>query len=206
MKPTRLCTALFLLGWIAPLHAAAPRVEGYGPWRFGMKPEEVQAVEAHGPYTPVHSTGGLETKNGPFQGETRNVSFVFGPAGLSHIQIWAYEGKDFEQAVKEFYGAYRYLTETFGPLCNDQGPWPADLTLDAFKSRIPQEYRQGAAAPGTFGETLQSQGSVQVQMLKLHLRPVQPVEGAEVYGSLIYAPKLPGYWVFLYYKLPKAGN
>ncbi len=40
-------------------------------------------------------------------------------------------------------------------------------------------------------------------MLKLHLHPQQPIEGAEVYGSLIYAPKLPGYWVFLYYKMPK---
>ena len=206
MRPGSLCAVLLLLcGSIRPL-AAAPRVEGYGPWRFGMKPEEVQAVEAHGPYAPVHSTGGLETKNGPFQGETRNVSFVFDAAGLSHIQVWAYQGNDFDQAVKELHAVYRHLTETFGPVCNDQGPWPADLTLDAFQSRIPPEYRQGAAAPGTFGETLQSQGSVQLQMLKLHLRPVQPVEAANVYGSLIYAPKLPGYWVFLYYKLPPPGN
>ncbi|HEX5716731.1 MAG TPA: hypothetical protein VF179_11280, partial [Thermoanaerobaculia bacterium] len=117
MTPTRLATALLLLllGWLAPLHAAQ-RVEGYGPWRFGMKPAEVQAVEAHGPYTPVHSTGGLETKNGPFAGETRNVSFVFTPAGLAHIQVWAYQGNDFEQAAKELHGVYRYLVETFGPV------------------------------------------------------------------------------------------
>jgi len=203
LTPTRLCAALLVLfGWLAPLHAAQ-RIEGYGPWRFGMKPAEVQAVEAHGPYTPVHSTGGLETKNGPFAGETRNVSFVFTPAGLSHIQVWAYQGNDFEQAAKELHGVYRYLVETFGPVHNDGEPWPADLELEAFKSRIPQDYRQGAAAPGTFIEALQSQGSTQLQMLKLHLHPQQPIEGAEVYGSLIYAPKLPGYWVFLYYKLPK---
>ena len=207
MRPARLCTALILQlillwGWLAPLHAAQ-RVEGYGPWRFGMKPEEVQAVKAHGPYKAVASTGGLETKKGPFAGETRNVSFVFGPAGLAHIQVWAYQGGDFEQAVKELHGVYRHLTATFGPVHNDGEPWPADLDLEAFKSRIPQTYRKGAAAPETFGETLQSQGSVQLDMMKLHLHPQQPVEGAEVYGSLIYAPKLPGYWVFLYYKLPK---
>ena len=204
MRSRRLCAALLLLlGWTAPL-PAAQRVEGYGPWRFGMSKAEVEAVEKHGPYTPVHSTGGLETKNGSFQGETRNVSFVFDAAGLSHIQIWAYQGNDFEQAVKELHGVYRHLVETFGPVHNDGDPWPADLAPDAFKGRIPPRFQQGAAAPGTFGETLQSQGSVQLDMQRLHLHPQQPVEGAEVYGSLIYAPKLPGYWVFLYYKLPKA--
>jgi hypothetical protein len=115
MTPTRLCTAFFLLfGWLAPL-SAAQRVEGYGPWRFGMKHDEVLAVEAHGPYTPVHSTGGLETKNGPFRGETRNISFAFTTAGLWYIQIWAYQGTDYEHAVKELHGVYRYLIETFGP-------------------------------------------------------------------------------------------
>lgn len=210
MKPTRLCTALLLQllllwGCIAPL-SAAPRVEGYGPWRFGMKPGEVQAVEAHGPYTPVHSTGGLETKNGPFQGETRNVSFVFGLTGLSHIQIWAYQGNDFEQAVKELHGVYRHLVDTFGPVHRDGEPWPADLALDAFKSRIPPEFGKGGSSPSTFVEKLQTQGSAQVDMLKLHLHPQQPVEGAQVYGSLIYAPKLTGYWVFVYYKLPPQGR
>lgn len=203
MRSTRLSAALLLLlGWIAPL-SAEQRVEGYGPWRLGMKPEEVQAVSAHGPYTPVYSTGGLETKNGPFRGETRNVSFVFGPAGLYHLQIWAYEGKDFDEAAKEFFGVYRHLVETFGPVHNDGEPWPADLDLEALKSCIPQSFRQGAAAPGEFIEKLQAQGSTQLQMLKLHLHPQQPIEGAVVYGSLLYAPKLPGYWVFLYYKLPK---
>lgn len=210
MKPTRLCTVLLLqlillLGWIAPL-SAAPGVEGYGPWRFGMKPAEVQAVEAHGPYTPVHSTGGLETKNGPFQGETRNVSFVFGPAGLSHIQIWVYEGNDLEQAVKEFHGAYRHLVETFGPVHRDGDLWPADLALDAFKSRIPPEFGQGGSSFSSFMEKLQAQGSGQVEMLRLHLHPQECAEGAQVYGSLVYAPKLTAYWVFVYYKLPPQGS
>jgi len=205
MTPRRLCTALLLLfGWIAPLHAAP--VQGYGPWRFGMKHDEVLAIEAHGPYTPVHSTGGLETKNGPFRGETRPISFAFTTAGLAHIQIWAYQGNDFEQAVKELHGVYRYLVETFGPVGREGEAWPADLTLDALKSRIPPEFRKGGSSPSTFVDKLQTQGSARVDFQKLHLHPQQPVEGAEVSGSLIYAPKMTGYWVFLYYKLPPQGR
>lgn len=38
MRSTPLCiTLLLLFEWIAPLHAAGQRVEGYGPWRFARR-------------------------------------------------------------------------------------------------------------------------------------------------------------------------
>src|SRR5262245_48527534 len=74
-------------------------VRGFGPWRLGMSKAEVTAVTQSAPYKDVPSTGGLETASGSFEGRTVNVSFVFGETGLWKIQIWAYEGKDLDEAI-----------------------------------------------------------------------------------------------------------
>jgi hypothetical protein len=182
--------------------AAAQGVDGYGPWRFGMSKAEVQAVEKFGPYTPVGATDGLETGNGPFMGETRNVSFIFGLGGLSQIQIWVYEGQSYDDAVKAFYRAYHHLVENFGPVHQDGNPWPADLTAEAFAERIPQEYRQASSMPEAFADELKAKGAARLDVSKLHLHPQKPVSGAEVYGSLLHSRQLGTYWVFLYYKVP----
>ncbi len=193
---------LLLLAVIAgSAAAAAQEVDGYGPWRFGMSKADVQAVEKLGPYTPVGSTDGLETKNGPFMGENRNVSFVFGLGGLSHIQVWVYEGSDYDEAVKQLYRAYEHLAENYGPVHQDGNPWPADLTVETLVSRIPPEYRPSSSLE-SFMKELQSQGTAKVDTLKLHLYPQKPVKGADVYASFLHSPRLGFYWVFLYYKVP----
>lgn len=202
MNTKKLLPILLLATTLSASAAIAQNVDGYGPWRFGMSKDEVQAVQKLGPYTPVASTEGLETKNGPFMGETRNVSFVFGLGGLSHIQIWVYEGRDYDEAVQQFYRAYKHLVENFGPVHQDGNPWPADLTAEAFAERIPQEYRR-ASSREVFVDELKSRGSAQVEISKLHLHPQKPIRGADIYGSLLHSPKLGTYWVFLYYKVPE---
>jgi hypothetical protein len=193
---------LLLFSVLLAAAAAAQEVDGYGPWRFGMSKAEVQGVAEFGPYSPVASTEGLETKKGPFQGETRNISFVFGLGGLSHIQVWVYEGKSYDEAVQQFYRAYQHLVENFGPVHQDGNPWPPDLTAETLASRLPPEYRE-SSSPESFVEELKSKGSAKVDTLKLHLHPQKPVKGADVYASLLHSPKLGFYWVFLYYKLPE---
>jgi hypothetical protein len=202
MNTKDLLPILLLATTLSASAAIAQNVDGYGPWRFGMSKDEVQAVDKFGPYTPVASTEGLETKNGPFMGETRNVSFVFGLGGLSQVQIWLYEGKSYDDAVKAFYQTYKHLVENFGPVHQDGNPWPADLTAEAFAERIPQEYRRASSAE-SFVEDLKLRGSAQVEISRLHLHPQKPVRGADVYGSLLHGPKLGTYWVFLYYKVPE---
>ncbi|HEV8577671.1 MAG TPA: hypothetical protein VGX68_01205 [Thermoanaerobaculia bacterium] len=202
MKAKISLCSLFLAATLVASLAAAQDVDGYGPWRFGMSKDEVQAVEKFGPYTPVASTDGLETKHGPFMGENRNVSFVFGLGGLSQIQIWLYEGRSYDEAIKEFYRAYQHLVENFGPVHQDGNPWPADLTAEAFAERIPQEYRQASSSAEGLVDELKAKGPAQVDVSKLHLHPQKPVQGAEIYGSLLHSQKLGTYWVFLYYKVP----
>ncbi len=194
--------SFFLAGTLGIAVAAGQEIDGYGPWRFGMSKADVQAVAEFGPYTPVASTEGLETKQGPFKGEARNVSFIFGLGGLSQIQIWVYEGRSYDEAVQQFHRAYEHLYENFGPVHQDGNPWPADLTAEIFSSRIPPEYRP-TSSPEKFLEELQSKGSVQVETLKLHLHPQKPVKGADVHVSFLHSPRLGFYWVFLYYKIPE---
>jgi hypothetical protein len=193
---------LFLLAATVTASAAAQEVDGYGPWRFGMSKAQVLAIEQFAPYTPVASTEGLETQKGPFMGETRNVSFAFGLGGLSHIQIWVYEGKSYEEAIQQFHHAYQHLVENFGPVHQDGNPWPADLTAETLASRIPPEYQE-SGSPEKLMEELKSKGSAKVDTLKLHLHPQKPVKGADVYASFLHSPRLGFYWVFLYYKLPE---
>ena len=194
--------SLFLLTTTLGAAAAAQEIDGYGPWRFGMSKEDVQAVEKLGPYTPVAATEGLETKNGPFMGETRNVSFVFGLGGLSQIQVWLYEGKSYDEAVRQFYRAYQHLTENFGPVHQDGNPWPPELTAEAFAERIPEEYRRASSTEDFLAE-LKSRGSMRVEVMKLHLHPQKPIRSADVYGSFLHSPALGTFWVFLYYKIPE---
>jgi len=202
MTAKKLLPILLLAATLGASAVVAQDVDGYGPWRFGMSKAEVQAVEKFGPYTPVASTDGLETKNGPFMGETKNVSFVFGLGGLSQIQVWLYEGTSYDDAVKAFYQGYKHLVEKFGPVHQDGNPWPADLAAEAFAQRIPEEVRRASSAAG-FLEELKSKGSARVEVSKLHLHPQRPIQKAEVYASLLHSPTLGRYWVFLYYKVPE---
>jgi len=179
---------------------ASPPVEvhGYGPWQLGMTREQVAAATAHGPYSPVTATGGLETRNAQFQGSQITASFVFGPHGLRHIQLWAYEGQDREKALRAFHGVYGYLSEQLGPLHSDGTPIPRGISEDSLTALVPPAFKTGTVQSQL--SELPKRGSIQAQVHKFHLHPQTPAVGAEVYGSLIHSPQLGMYWVFVYFK------
>ncbi len=184
--------------------AAAAEVRGFEPWKLGMTREEVLALSSAGPYTPVPSTGGLETRNAQFQGKKVTASFVFGSERLRHIQIWAYEGQDYRDALLAFHEAYSYLSENFGSLQSGNSKVPAGLALQELDQLIPSEFRTGTRK-SELGE-LQQKGSIQAQIHKFHLHPQEPPAGAEVYASLMHSPQIGSYWVFVFFKTPAAGH
>jgi hypothetical protein len=84
----------------------------HGPWKLGMSFQEVQSVKEHGPYQRVQMTGGIETRNGIFDGEKRNVAFVFDSNGaVNKIQVWAYEGRSEAEALANWYRVYKYYAK-----------------------------------------------------------------------------------------------
>lgn len=184
--------------------AFAAEVRGFEPWRLGMTREEVLALSGTGPYTPVPSTGGLETSNARFQGKQVTASFVFGPQGLGHIQIWAYEGPVYQAALLAFHEAYSYLSANFGSLHAENSEIAAGLSLNGLDQLVPADFRTGTGK-SELGE-LQQKGSIQAQIHKFHLHPQKPPIGAEVYASLIHSPQIGSYWVFVYFKTPAAGR
>ena len=175
-------------------------VRGYGPWKLGMTREQVTAAAAEGPYSPVATTGGLETRNASFQGHQITASFVFDASGLKHIQLWAYEGQDFAKALSAFHEAYSYLSEHLGSLESEGAPVPAGLSRDDLGSLIPAAFKTGTAQ-SQLGQ-LPQRGSIQAQVLKYHLHPRSPPAGAQVYASFIHSPQLGMYLVFVYFKWP----
>ena len=184
--------------------ASAAELTGFEPWKLGMTREEVLALSSAGPYSPVPSTGGLETRNAQFQGKKVTASFVFGSERLRHIQIWAYEGQDYKDALLAFHEAYSYLSENFGPLHSDSSKISAGLALQALDQLIPSEFRTGTSK-SELGE-LQQKGSMQAQIYKFHIHAQEPPAGAEVYASLLHSPQIGWYWVFVYFKTPAAGH
>jgi hypothetical protein len=178
------------------------KTPGYGPWNFGMTLAQVEAVSQHGPYSPVPATGGLETMNGDFEGQKAHVSFVFGPAGLRHIQVWAYTGGDAEQAAQQWHRAYRHLVSRYGEVRTSDGPLPSDLTVDQLKSRLPASFT--TRNPGDFLAEVQKRGSGEIQMIRIKLEPLQKPQDADVFAELIQSREM-GYWVFVFYRLPGGG-
>lgn len=196
MMTSLLLTSLAIVGKVAsPSHS----IDGFDDWRFGMSPDEVSAVREQGPYQKVPSTGGLETRNGRFSGERSTISFVFGPEGLYHIQIWAYEGQSFDDAAAAFERSYHYLVREFGAVYSDGQRWPSDLDSKAIRELIPDSF-QSSESDG-FGE-LQGNGRVEANIERLHLHPAVPIAGAQVYASFLHSSSLGLYWVFVYYKAP----
>lgn len=197
------CAIFGVVAIVLASGASAVEVLGFEPWKLGMTREEVLAVSSSGPYSPVPSTGGLETRNAQFQGKKVTASFVFASERLTHIQIWAYEGTDYKDALRAFHGAYSYLSENVGSLQSGNSKIPAGLDLQALDQLIPSEFRTGTSK-SELGE-LQQKGSIQAQFHKFHLHPQEPPAGAEVYASLIHSPQVGSYWVFVYFKTPAAG-
>jgi hypothetical protein len=193
-----------LLVLLLPAAAQAAEVQGYGPWKFGMKPAEVEAVKEFGPYSPVQSTGGLETMNGEFLGQKTPISFVFRPAGLHHIQIWVYSGQTYDEALAAFHRTYRYLADTFGSLSSTGGALPPDLDAQQLSGKIGPEFSEPKES---LLPKIQQIGSFQAHMMTYRIAPASlPTPGRDVHADLVRSPELGLYYVFLYYRAPLLGK
>lgn len=108
----------------------------HGPWKLGMSRQEVQAVKEYGPYRPVSVTGGIETPTGIFDGEKRNVAFVFDANGaVNKIQIWAYEGQSEADALANWYRVYRYYAKIYVEVESPELGFPPAVDEPEFLSR-----------------------------------------------------------------------
>jgi hypothetical protein len=188
----------------AAAQAQAADLSGYGPWKFGMTPAEVEAVSQFGPYAKVPSTGGLETPNGEFGGQKTHISFVFRPAGLYHIQLWLYQGESFEEAVAALHRAYVHLGTAFGPLNDIDGRLAESMDAKQLAAKIGPEF---SSAKESLLPRLHAGGTVQVHTITYRIAPVTlPAQGRDVHADLLRSPELGLYYVFLYYRAPLLGK
>lgn len=166
---------------LAALAQAGDPCRTYGPWKLGMSRDELVAIAAHGPYTPVRVTGGIETANGVFDGEKRNVAFTFDSKGaVNKIQIWAYEGRSEAEAMAAWWRVYRYYTKTYGQVESPTLGTPLDVDEAALIERTRAAF---ASAPAQY--------SAKVQMA-----PQPMPAAAKVFASFGRAP-MGLYYVFV---------
>ncbi len=151
-----------------------------------MSQDEVKAAAEFGPYSVVSSTGGLETRNGQFAGRKTTISFVFGERGLRIIQIWAYEGKDLDQAVEAFYRVYHHLETSLGSVEIPGLRMAKHAESEIFRAALQPRL---AAIPKN-------------KAYKVQIVPLARSPEINVFSSLMRQPQLDYYYVFLYYRSP----
>lgn len=174
--------AAFTAGAALPHQEA---VDGYGPWRFGMRHFQVAHVEEFGPYLPVQSSGGLETHNGELAGERARISFDFDDHGLSGLRIWAYEGDDVGEMTAALYRAFEHLSSRYGALLADGETLAPGLAAEEILARLPEDYSQPLAADGAG-----SRPARRSPARRIEIAPVEQPDGARVTLQLTRAPAL----------------
>jgi len=195
-RPGRGVLIAAALSLLAPAGQDDAPIKGYGPWTFGMRHFEVRSFEAFGPYLPVESTGGLETRNGVFEGERTNVSFAFDDLGLTYVQIWAYEGTSFEEAADALHRVYAHMGQRFDDLMLGNEKLPKDLSLDELIERLPEEYRREVTPVSA--EQIRRLGR-QPRIAQLPMEPVWAGDGARVVSHFRRSDDVGAFWVMLFY-------
>ena len=175
-------TVLFAMSLVS---FAQPGSRAVGPWKLGMTREEVMAVRDHGPYVPVRVTGGIETANGIFDGEKKNVAFVFGQnGGVNKIQVWAYEGKSEDEALKSWYRVYKYFAKRYGTVESSILGFPPAIDEQEFLKRSRKVLAAPPTAPGA----------------RMQMAPRPMPADARVFASFMTIPA--GYIVFVNFVEP----
>lgn len=189
MKPT-----LVLLALISSSSVLAEPFEP-GPWRLGMSEQEVRAFSEYEPYEYVSATGGLETDNASFNGQKKNVSFVFDDAGLSYIQLWNYEGSDYESAKRAVLEIFDLFSEQYG------GAQVVGVTADG-QGSLSRGGMEAVLARvlGTARELGRKAAEEQnaAMILFLDMKPVQQPEGSRLHSQWGYNSRNDTFYVFLY--------
>ncbi|MGD8328266.1 MAG: TlpA disulfide reductase family protein [Acidobacteriota bacterium] len=175
-------------------------IAGYGPWTFGMRRFQVASFREFGPYLPVESTGGLETRNGEFEGEVTNTSFVFDDDGLRYIQIWAYEGNEIDDMMRALHRVYVHMSERYGDLMMESTKLPPGLNLEELADLIPDEYLQPLSRPTEQQTQVMDRRRIQQSIRNIDFEPVWQPEGARIVGQIGRIEVLGGTNVMLYYR------
>ncbi len=162
-----------------------------------MSRAEVESFDDFGPFLPVSSTGGLETYNGNFNGEKRQVSFVFHGDSLYQIQVWVYSGQEFEEALAGFHQAYMYLAQEYGIVyTEDRGAQlPESLTLDQLRGYIPKSLLELETEDGL--SKLQETGEVTATPQQFRIESSGP-ECSSVSAALVRVPQFDISYAFLF--------
>ena len=193
------CLLAALISYQAVAQNDVP-VDGYGPWTFGMRNFEVANARQFGPYLPVTSTGGLETRNGEFDGETTNVSFVFDDDGLRYVQIWAYEGSEIDDMMRALHRVYAHMSERYGELMFGSEKVDPGLNLEELAALTPDSFLQPLSPVTDEQMRMMDQRSVQQSVRRIELEPIWQPEGARIVGQVNRIEAFGGAHVMLYYR------
>jgi len=109
MKPFRWIAVVGFAFLIPNIASAA----GLPPWQFGITKEQVASFKQYGPYRSF-SNGDLETFQGVYLGQKRNMQFYFQNNSLVKIEVLLGEGTDRNKAIETFKDAYRLLEKRYG--------------------------------------------------------------------------------------------
>ena len=166
-----------------------------GPWRLGMTRDAVSSFDDFGPYTAVEATGGLETQNGVFEGNQRNISFVFAGDALDFIQVWNYEGKDADTAKQRVLEVFDLFNDRFGGAAveniNVSGPNGFDRgAMNAVLDKIIGTARELAADIG-------SKEDVEITMM-FDMVPANQPDGSRLHSVWGYSSRFDSFYVFLF--------
>jgi hypothetical protein len=166
-----------------------------GPWRLGMSREEVQSFQEYGPYEAVAVTGGLETHNALLNGKQKNVSFVFDDEGVAYIQVWEYEGSDYEAAKSAVLEVFDSFVASYGgaeiPGVNVSGPAGLDRqALEVVLSRVL------GTAKEIGRKTAEEQRAAMI--LLFDMKPKQQPEHSRLHSQWGYHARFDTFYVFVY--------
>jgi hypothetical protein len=192
-----------LLGWllsaccsVAYAGAAAGSDEfTIGPWRLGMSLAEVTSFEEFGPYEPVAVTGGLETINAMIDGKKESVSFVFGSAGLSFIQLWKYEGSNFDEAKAAALDVFDQFVGRFGGATLPKHPvnGRAAVSREEFAALL---FALVGRAPDLFDKWRDEKHIAAT--LRLDLVPIRQPAQSLLQAQVLYSGRFHRFYVFLF--------
>lgn len=166
-----------------------------GPWRLGMSREKVQSFREYGPYGPVAVTGGLETHNAVLDGKQKNVSFVFDDEGLRYIQVWEYEGSDYEAAQNAVLEVFDSFVASYGgaEIPGVEVSGPAGLDRQAMEVLV-------GRVLGTAKELGQKTAEEQkaAMVLFFDMKPKMQPEHSRLHSQWGYHARFDTFYVFVY--------
>ena len=173
---------------------------GVGPWRLGMSPEKISSFAEHGPYSKVRVTGGLETENGTFKGRKVNTSFVFDNGGLEYIQVWNYEGGDWQQAREATLEVFDYFTEHYGGATISGVTLDGDGAIDRGGLQVVVERILSTAHE--LNEKAKKDKAIMT--ITFDMVPVKQPKESRLHCQWVYAGRFDQFFVFLFQDRPDA--